>query len=203
MLMPFARQAPELNGWMGELLCHITRIVARAWRTCGTLMPWTADMEVVDIVGSASVVGIVGSASVISFYIASHKKEASMADEHERIAAVQSLQRRMHMEPRADSRLTMQYSQGVAEADYTSAEAVAHELVVTNHIFKTTDYGRIIEEVMRRVAAWVRCEYKLTWTAAWAITRRYAPTMLKLHCVRASGQDAAYQTFFYQHNISS
>ena len=102
--------------------------------------------------------------------------------------AVCNAQRALGMEPRADSRLTQSFVAGTAEPEYSSPEIVAHELVMTDHIYSTTLYGDIIEEVMRNVARWIRRKYKLSWTDSWSIVRFYAPTMLKLHCMISTGQ---------------
>jgi hypothetical protein len=98
-------------------------------------------------------------------------------------------QTRLGMEPRADSRLTVRWANGDAEPEYQNAWQVAHELVITDQIYKTTLYGEIIEEVMRNVAGFLRKKYRgLTWTDTWDIVRFYVPTMLKIHCLIISGQ---------------
>lgn len=113
-----------------------------------------------------------------------------MTDDYSaRLKEVQALQAQMGMEPRCDSRLTEQYANGHAEPEFDTAYKVAHELVMTDYIYRTTLYSQVIEEVMRNVAGWLKKRYKLTWTDAWEITRFYAPTMIKLQCMIASGQD--------------
>ena len=102
--------------------------------------------------------------------------------------AVCDAQRALGMEPRTDSRLTRSFVEGTAEPEYSSPETVAHELVMTHHIYSSTLYGDIIEEVMRNVAGWMRRKYKLPWGDTWTIVRFYVPTMLKLHCMISTGQ---------------
>ena len=122
-------------------------------------------------------------------------------DFHARVQAVHAEQRARGMQPRADSKLTLLYANGEADPLYATAADVAHELCVVDHIFRTTLYGEIIEEVMRRVAAALRAETadssgvpRLTWTDAWIVVRNYVPTMLKLHSLRFTAQLAHLST---------
>ena len=103
-----------------------------------------------------------------------------------RVAEVHAAQRRIHMEPRADSRLTDLYARG-ALPDFMDADVVARELLATDFLYKTTPYGDLIQGYMRRVADLLRERYDLSWTATWTIARFYAPTALKLMCVSATG----------------
>ena len=102
-----------------------------------------------------------------------------------RINDVHALQKMYGMEPRQDSKLTLAYARGESEPEYATAEAVAHELVMVDRIYKTTLYSAIIEDVMRGIANRLKNEIKyLTWTESWNIVRFYAPTILKLYCLR-------------------
>lgn len=102
-----------------------------------------------------------------------------------RIDNVHTLQKIYGMEPRQDSKLTLAYARGETEPEYATAEAVAHELVMVDRIYKTTLYSAIIEDVMRGIANRLKKEVKhITWTEAWNVVRFYAPTILKLYCLR-------------------
>jgi hypothetical protein len=85
------------------------------------------------------------------------------------------------MEPRNDSRLTFNYA---ISGDEELPSTIANELVIVDKIYKTTQYGNLIEEVLRQIAAFVKKRYRLTWDDAWDITRFYGPTMLKLYCMK-------------------
>lgn len=113
-----------------------------------------------------------------------------MAADSQRREAVHAAQRRMGMEPRDDSALTERFAAGEADPEYATPEEVAHELCVVDHIYRTTLYGEVIEDVMRGVAHRLREETgrRLPWGEVWRIVRFYVPTMLKVHCLRASGQ---------------
>lgn len=109
-----------------------------------------------------------------------------------RVDQVHAEQRRLGMSPRTDSRLTLQWAAGAADPEYQTAHQVAHELVVTDHVYRTTLYGEIIEVVMRNVATFLRKTYRgLTWSDTWDIVRFYVPTMLKLHCLTSTAQVAS------------
>lgn len=100
---------------------------------------------------------------------------------------IHELQKKVGMNPREDSRLTRQYAEGCADPEFASVQDVVHELYIVDGIFRTTLYGEVIEDVMRRVADQLRERYRVTWTVAWDIVRFYVPTMLKLHMLRRSG----------------
>lgn len=103
-----------------------------------------------------------------------------------RIDLVHAAQRRLGMDPRDDSMLTFNYANGVLDDDENLLPStVANELFIVDRIHKTTNYARIIEDVMREVAEHVRNKYRLSWTDTWEIVRFYVPTMLKLHCARS------------------
>jgi len=107
---------------------------------------------------------------------------------HARREQVWAEQRRMGMEPRNDSRLTALYADGGADVEFPTARAVAHELCLTDLIHRRTLYGDIIEAAMRRVAYALKEDYPgLPWKDVWDVVRFYAPTMLKLHCLRSTG----------------
>lgn len=98
---------------------------------------------------------------------------------------VRACQRALHMEPRADSRLTEMYARGEV---HMSAAEVARELLATDFIYKNTLYEEVIEEFMRGVAKRLRAEHRpLNWTATWTIVRAYAPTALKLMLLDSAG----------------
>jgi len=97
----------------------------------------------------------------------------------------------MGMHPRDDSRLTVLYAHGACDPEYATAFDVAHELWMVDQIYKTTLYGEVVEDTLRCIAARLREAYALSWSATWQIVRFYAPTMLKLYMLRASGRSAA------------
>lgn len=96
-----------------------------------------------------------------------------------RVNLVHMAQRQKGMEPRKDSLLTWKFATG--ELDHDTPSAIANELAIVDHIYKSTSYGSIIEEAMRMMALELRQRYRLSWTTAWDVTRFYVPTMLKLH----------------------
>jgi hypothetical protein len=102
----------------------------------------------------------------------------------ERQDLLHSWQRYYNMEPRADSRLTQRYVAG--EVDWP-VDMVARELVATEFLYKETLYGELIEDFLRGVAARLRREHGLSWTATWNIVKFYGPVALKLMCLDASG----------------
>ena len=107
-----------------------------------------------------------------------------------RIEEVHAAQRAMGMEPRRDSRLTQQFALGTAPREYPTAITVAQELVIVDHIFRTTLYGEIIEQTMRDVAKVLKQRYRrVPWKIIWEVVRFYVPDMLKLHCLITSGVD--------------
>ena len=59
--------------------------------------------------------------------------------------------------------------------------------MATHYIFSTTLYGEVLPEFMRLVAARLREQYGLNWTATWTIVRAYAPTALKLMMLSGVG----------------
>lgn len=102
-----------------------------------------------------------------------------------RIDQVHALQRRYGMEPRQDSKLTLAYAHGDVEPEYATAEAVAHELVMVDRIYQTTLYSVILEDAMRGIANRLKKEVRhISWNDVWRIVRFYAPTILKLYCLR-------------------
>lgn len=117
------------------------------------------------------------------------EKKCGAHDATRRRDAVVCAQRRLGMSPRADSQLTNRYAAGTCDPEYDTAEAVAEELVVVHHIYMTTLYGDIIEEVMRQIARWLKRRYRrVTWTQIWQIVRVHVPTMLKVHCLLSTDQ---------------
>ena len=88
------------------------------------------------------------------------------------------------MEPRGDSHLTRLFAEGaVAEG----ADAVARELVATDHLYRSTLYGEYIEEFMRKVARRTKEKHGLTWKETWEIVSFYGPIALKLQMARMCG----------------
>ena len=102
-----------------------------------------------------------------------------------RVHAVQEWQRFYGMEPRSDSKLTEMFGRGEL---FMSPDEVARELMATDFIYKQTLYGELIEEFMRRVAAKIKRQHKLTWTDTWTIVRFYAPIALKIICLQMTDQ---------------
>lgn len=100
-----------------------------------------------------------------------------------KINLVHMAQRRLGMEPRNDSRLTYNFALGLLDHDDVPS-SIASELFVVEQIFSTTNYSRIIEDVLREIAEYVKKKYQIPWTNAWEIVRFYGPTMLKLHCIK-------------------
>lgn len=103
----------------------------------------------------------------------------------ERINMVQAWQRHYNMEPRSDSRLTQMFADG---AIALHADEVARELMATDFIYKHTLYEQLIEEFMRKIAAYVHKTYRISWTATWNIVRFYGPIAIKLICLLNSGR---------------
>ena len=93
-------------------------------------------------------------------------------------------QRHYHIEPRGDSRLAELFVQGQVAM---RADEVARELMCTDFLYKRTLYGDLLEGFLRRVAARLRQEHELTWTATWSVVRFYGPLALKLMCLSSSG----------------
>lgn len=109
-----------------------------------------------------------------------------------RIDLVHAAQRRLGMDPRDDSMLTFNYANGILDDDESLLPStVANELYIVDRIHKSTNYGRIIEDVMREIADHVRNKYRLSWADTWDIVRFYVPTMLKLYCARSSTYSSA------------
>lgn len=101
----------------------------------------------------------------------------------DRVHAVFAAQLQLGMQPRNDSVLTFNYAVDNAEPG-DSPIAIARELVVVNYIFQNTNYGAIVEEVLRALSNSVKSRYGLTWKQSWDIVRFYGPTIVKLYCVK-------------------
>ena len=114
-------------------------------------------------------------------------EEDRKAEVMQRLELVHAAQRRMGMEPRNDSQLTWNYAIGKLDEE-DAPSTIANELFVVDNIFRTTNYSSIVEDVMREVAHHMKQKYRLTWTDAWEMTRFYAPTMLKLYCMKEAPQ---------------
>lgn len=113
-------------------------------------------------------------------------QEAASQLHQQRVAEVHAWQRHYGMEPRKDSALTELYASRMTPG--VPADEIARELVATDHIYKTTLYGEVLEEYMRKVAERLRGTFPgLSWTSTWAIVRAYAPNALKLMCVSSAG----------------
>ena len=100
-----------------------------------------------------------------------------------RLAQLQTEQRNIGMEPRDDSKLSYMFAKGEVDEQ---ADVIAHELVAVDYIHQNTQYTALIEEVMREIALHCKKKYRLPWTEVWEVVRFYAPTMLKLYCMRES-----------------
>ena len=103
----------------------------------------------------------------------------------ERVEWVHSAQRQRGMEPRNDSILTYKYAIGELEEDDVPS-TIAAELVFVDKLYKHTNYGRIVEDVLRGIADAMKRKYNLSWNDTWDIVRFYGPTMLKLYCLKNS-----------------
>ena len=101
-----------------------------------------------------------------------------------RIELVHLAQRRLGMEPRDDSLLTYKYACGELEEDGYVPSSVANELYIVDSLYQTTQYGTLIEDVLREIASIVKKKYKISWDDTWTIVRFYGPTMLKMYCSR-------------------
>ena len=99
----------------------------------------------------------------------------------EQIQMVQSKQREKGMEPRDDSKLTFQFATN--NTDF-SLDEITNELVLHDAIFRNTEYGDHIEELMRYFANYIVTNYKLHWGDTYKIVRTYVPQMYKLHCAQ-------------------
>ena len=96
----------------------------------------------------------------------------------ERIRLVHEWQQVYNMEPRADSK-----HRDVREwpSREHGADQVARELMATDYLYKHTLYGDLIEEFLRRVAAVVREQHGLSWTATWNVARFYGADRSETH----------------------
>lgn len=111
------------------------------------------------------------------------RREAARA----RIDDLWGKQRARGMVPRDDSKLSFLFA---TEESNESVNDVARELCTVNYIYENTAYSALLEDVMRELASQCRKKYKLSsWTETWKILRFYAPTLLKLYCVRTSNVD--------------
>lgn len=105
----------------------------------------------------------------------------------ERVEWVHSAQRERGMEPRNDSILTYKYAmEELDDDDDDVPSSIAAELVFVDRLYKTTNYGRLLEDVLRGIADSMKRKYKLSWNDTWEIVRFYGPTMLKLYCFKHS-----------------
>lgn len=103
-----------------------------------------------------------------------------------RVDAVHAWQRIYNMKPRADSKLTQLFAEGVLTMP---AGEVARELLATHYLYKFTLYGELQEDVFRLMANRLRAEHPgLSWTSTWNIVRFYGGMALKLMCLSASGE---------------
>lgn len=107
----------------------------------------------------------------------------------ERVAWVQSVQRQLGMEPRNDSLLTYKYAIGEVNDDDVPS-TIAKELVFVDELYRTSNYGAILEEALRAIAEAMKRKYNLPWAETWEVVRFYGPTMIKLYCVRQRSSSA-------------
>lgn len=103
-----------------------------------------------------------------------------------RVAEVHARQQELHMQPRADSKLTLMYAARQLP-DSMDAAMVARELMATDFIYKHTLYEEVLPQFMRSVANTLRQRHALSWSATWIIVRAYAPMALKLMMLSSSG----------------
>lgn len=102
----------------------------------------------------------------------------------QKIELIHAAQRLLGMEPRNDSQLTWNYANGELDEEDDVPSAIAKELVIVDTIYKKTNYGAIVEDVMREIAFFLKKKYRINWSDAWETTRFYGPTMLKLYCYK-------------------
>ena len=102
---------------------------------------------------------------------------------------IESLQRRLGMDPRSDSLLTDRFLANSAGPAYVTVYDVAHELAIVDYVYKHTLYGETIEDVMRACANRIKAQHtQLAWGTVWEIVREYVPSMLKIHMMRRMGK---------------
>ena len=101
-----------------------------------------------------------------------------------RISEVTDEQSKIGMVPRNDSILTYNYAISNIPDYMNDAKVIANELLIVDHIYQNTNYGSIIEDVMREIAEHFRFKYRLDWKVTWELVRFYIPDMLKLYCIR-------------------
>ena len=101
-----------------------------------------------------------------------------------KIDQVKEEQMKIGMQPRNDSILTYNYATGNVPEYLNSPFIIAHELKIVDYIYKNTDYGSIIEDVMREIANFIKRKYRLDWNTTWEMVRFYVPDMLKMYCIR-------------------
>ena len=101
----------------------------------------------------------------------------------QRVEWVQSAQRQQGMEPRNDSILTYKYAIGEHDEDDVPS-SIAAELIFVDKLYKQTEYGRLLEDVLRGISESMKRKYNLPWNETWEIVRFYGPTMLKLYCLK-------------------
>lgn len=127
------------------------------------------------------------------FSMAEQRKSFPLTEEEEhRLNDLISHQKELGMEPRDDSFLTYLY---VSKQVCLDVKEAAEELVLVDHFYHSTPYGRLIEETMRIVAFHMKQTYRITWTQTWNLVRLYVPTMLKLLCADAKRLPALYPPF--------
>ena len=119
----------------------------------------------------------------MTFNIQTHLENMT-PDQLERMEHVKRHQRQYNMEPRDDSILTYNYACGNIPDYLDNPKVIADELIIVDYIHKNSMYGRIIQDVMREIAAILKYKYKLNWNTTWELTRFYVPDMLKLYCMR-------------------
>ena len=110
----------------------------------------------------------------------------STLNEHQlqKIEDVRKEQKKYGMQFRNDSILTYNFAIGNVPDYLSDSKTIAHELFIVDLIFQKTNYGDIIEDVMREIAYTFKFKYRLPWNVTWEMVRFYIPDMLKMYCVR-------------------
>lgn len=119
----------------------------------------------------------------MSFNLNDHIAKLSES-ENLKLKKVQEEQLKLNMTPRNDSILTYNYAKGNVPDYLNDPLIVAKELVAVDFVYSKTNYGSLIEDVMREIADHVRSKYRLDWNTTWEIVRFYVPDMLKLYCMK-------------------
>lgn len=201
IVIPSTRSSDRRIMSTGECWDHLCRSPLSARRTCGTLISLTTEGSTRSSCIRFSRVGVAlvsrkkknaaGTHSwslrrsiMVATSVATFMLDATES-QRATVAGICAIQRSMGMNPRDDSLLTVNYALGQTGSLYKSPYEVAQDLTAVDLIYETTLYAEIVEDLMRRIAAWIEAAYGLPWGDVWALVRAFAPTMIKLYCVDA------------------